>query len=264
MLKRSILHLITLALALLVLFDRVSHLREQQAAAPALDTVSAELVTKTAARALADPVAPAPDVASTPMVDRLARLAARRELAQAGNGAYLDSLLATTDSIVRRWPDRDGLPLKVMIVEGGVPGYDPRMAAFVRHALQAWERAEAGVRFMVVTDSADADVVVRWIDQFEFDRAGQTDLTWDRLGRVRHAAISLAIRTNTGVELPDPSLLAVAIHETGHAIGLPHSADSADVMFPATRGSSLSPRDRKTAQLLYGLPTGSVRDSVPP
>src|SRR5688500_18635199 len=177
MLKRSILPLITLALAILVLVDRVSHLREQQAAVPAPDTASAELVTKTAARAPADPVAPAPDVASTPMVDRLVRLAARRELAQAGPGAYLDSLLATTDSIVRRWPDRDGLPLKVVIVEGGVPGYDPRMAAFVRHALQAWERAEAGVRFFVVTDSSDADVVVRWIDRFEFDRAGQTDLT---------------------------------------------------------------------------------------
>jgi|SRR5687768_1095827 len=264
MLKRSVLPLITLALAVLVLIDRLDHLRTPQVAAPVGDTVPAELVTKTAARAPAEPVASAPGVASTPTLDRLARLAARRELAQAGAGAYLDSLLATTDSIVRRWPDRDGLPLKVLIVEGGVPGYDPRMAAFVRHALQAWERAEAGVRFFVVTDSSDADVVVRWIDRFEFDRAGQTDLTWDRLGRVRHAAISLAIRTNTGVELPDPSLLAVAIHETGHAIGLPHSADSADVMFPATRGSSLSARDRKTAQLLYGLPTGSVRDSVPP
>lgn len=264
MLKRSILPLITLALAILVLIDRIEELRAPQAAVPVGDTVPAELVTKTAARAPTDPVAPMPDVASTPTLDRLARLAARRELAQAGSGAYLDSLLATTDSIVRRWPDRDGLPLKVLIVEGGVPGYDPRMAAYVRHALQAWERAEAGVRFLVVSDSNEADVVVRWIDRFEFDRAGQTDLTWDRLGRVRHAAISLAIRTNTGIELPDPSLLAVAIHETGHAIGLPHSADSADVMFPATRGSSLSGRDRKTAQLLYGLPTGSVRDSVPP
>lgn len=263
MMKRSILPLITLALALLVLIDRIGHVRQQAAAAPPGDTLPAELVTKTAARARPPGVAPAPAVASTPTLDRLARLAARQELARAGNEAYLDSLLATTDSVVRRWPDRDGLPLRVAIVEGGVAGYDPRMSAFVRHALEAWERTDAGVRFMVVFDSADADVIVRWIDRFEFDRAGQTDLTWDRLGRVRHAAISLAIRTNAGVPLPDASLLAVAIHETGHAIGLPHSADSADVMFPATRGSTLSPRDRRTAQLLYGLETGSVRDSVP-
>jgi Matrixin len=77
---------------------------------------------------------------------------------------------------------------------------------------------------------------------------------------VRKAAISLALRTNAGFPMPDAALLAVAVHETGHALGLPHSADSADVMFPATRTGTLSERDRRTAQLLYQLPTGPLRD----
>jgi hypothetical protein len=239
MMKRSILPLITLALAVLVLVDRIGHARARTAAEPAPDTVRvAEAAAELAGRTRSAAVASTPFVAGTPT-------------------------LATTDSVVRRWPDREGSPLRVAVLEGGVLGYDPKMAAFVRHALEAWERSEAGVRFQVVLDTALADIVVRWIERFEYDRAGQTDLTWDRLGRVRHAAISLAIRTSAGVVLPDASLLAVAIHETGHAIGLPHSADSSDVMFPATRGSALSLRDRRTAQLLYALQPGSVRDSVP-
>jgi predicted Zn-dependent protease len=136
------------------------------------------------------------------------------------------------------------------------------MLEFVREALNRWEGTGMGVRFSSTSDSTDADIVVRWIDHFDFDRAGQADLIWDHAGRVRKATITLALRTNAGFPMPDAALVAVAVHETGHALGLPHSADSADVMFPATRTGTLSERDRRTAQLLYQLPTGPLRDAV--
>jgi hypothetical protein len=192
--------------------------------------------------------------------DRLTRMAAREQLTRESGGTYLDSLIVSTDSVVRRWPDRWGTPLRVYIVEGGTPGYSPRMAGFVREAFDRWEQTGIGVRFQMVPDSSGADITVRWIDHFDFDRAGQTDLTWDQLGRVRRAAISLALRTHTGSALPDPALMSVAVHEAGHAIGLPHSADTGDVMFPATRTSALTERDRRTVEVLYRLPPGPIKD----
>ena len=192
--------------------------------------------------------------------DRLTRLAAREQLTREAGGTYLDSLIVSTDSVVRRWPDRWGTPLRVYIVEGGAPGYLPRMAGFVREAFDRWEQTGIGVRFQMVPDSAGADITVRWIDHFDFDRAGQTDLTWDQLGRVRRAAISLALRTHTGSALPDAALMSVAVHEAGHAIGLPHSADTSDVMFPATRTGALTDRDRRTVEVLYRLPPGPIKD----
>ena len=189
-------------------------------------------------------------------------MATRERLSRESEGTYLDSLIVSTDSVVRRWPDRWGKPIKLHIVEGGAPGYLPKMAGFARDAFDRWEQTGVGLRFQVVPDSADADVMIRWIDRFDFDRAGQTDLTWDQSGRVRRASISLALRTHTGTVLPDPALLSVAVHEAGHALGLPHSADTGDVMFPATRTGALSPRDRRTIEVLYRLPPGPVRDEL--
>jgi predicted Zn-dependent protease len=254
--------IVTLALLVLVFADRVADLRkarsepERRASQGATDPRSAGADVKVGSE----------DVAADRGVGQFAaavgerglRTATREQLTREASGTYLDSLVVTTDSVVRRWPDRWGVPLRIYLVEGGTPDYTPRLAEFAREAFDRWEQTGVGIRFEMVSDSAGADVVVRWIDRFDFDRAGQTDLTWDQLGRVRHATISLALRTQNGTPLPDAALFAVAVHEAGHAIGLPHSADTSDVMFPATRTGTLTERDRRTIKVLYRLPPGPV------
>ncbi len=270
--KRAVLPLITLGLFAILLADRLSHALAPGTPEPAVQGSSD---TRSATVDLNDSRTPKPPpsaiptensavpAASTPTIDRLARLAARQQLSRMAGLTYLDSLILSTDSVVRRWPDRAGA-LRVAIIEGGPAGYQPRMAGYMREALDRWEGAGVGVRFTPVSDTSSADILVRWIDHFDIDRAGQTDLTWDQAGRVRKAAILLALNTNTGVVLPDRALLIVAVHEAGHALGLPHSPDSNDVMFPATQTGVLSDRDRRTAQVLYQLPTGPVRDAATP
>jgi hypothetical protein len=263
--RRAVLPLLTLVLALLILVDRIGQLK--RASGPAGEVVQGPSATQSGKVH--------PDIgedvirldgaagrAGGEVGDRLVRLATRERLSREASGTYLDSLIGSTDSVVRRWPDRYGKPIRLHIVEGGAPGYLPKMAGFAREAFDRWEQTGVGLRFQVVSDSADADVMIRWIDHFDFDRAGQTDLTWDQWGRVRRASISLALRTHTGIVLPDAALLSVAVHEAGHALGLPHSSDTSDVMFPATRTGALTDRDRRTIAVLYRLPPGPVRDEL--
>lgn len=193
-----------------------------------------------------------------------ARLAAQALLARDAGQTYLDSMLTSTDSLVRRWSDRGGRPYRIAILEGGSPDYGVRMADFVREAASRWQAADIGLWFSFTGDSADADIIVRWRDNFgNGNQAGVTDLRWSNAGPVVHAYVWLATRNAGDSLFTDEALLGAAVHELGHAFGLPHSAEATDVMYPVTRVTVPSARDRATARLLYALPPGSLRAPPP-
>lgn len=214
-------------------------------------------------------VAPAGDPASSVTVETFggaingdsiqgARAAVLRHIA--GPESYLPSMLVESDSLLRRWTERTADPLRVHLQPGRVSGYSPDLREASRAAFVRWERAGGiPVRFVFVNDSAEADVVVRWIERFPLRRAGQADIRWNGAGWIISGTLTLATHTSEGFQLPEDAVYTVALHEIGHLLGLGHSDDSLDVMYPTTAVHDITPRDRHTARLLYAVPPGSLR-----
>ncbi|MEZ4585862.1 MAG: matrixin family metalloprotease [Gemmatimonadales bacterium] len=195
----------------------------------------------------------------TPTIERMARLESRRRLFQSARDTYIDSLLVTVDSVVRRWPARRQ-PLSVFAtMPDSLRGQTARAHRAVELAMGRWAALSLGVTFRWATDSADADIRVSWITKFESDRSGQAEILFDHRGVIRHATVTLAFRDPRGAPLNDEELGIVATHELGHALGLPHSSRSSDIMFPTSSATAISRRDRATAVLMYSLVPGSLR-----
>lgn len=184
----------------------------------------------------------------------------RRRLELGASGTYIDEILAERDSSLARWPDRVNKPIRVWIADGSqVAGWKADFPDRVRDAFEEWTSLDIPVRFEFVTDSANADVRVAWIDHFDTPISGKTLWARDRSWWIVNATITLALHHNGGDPLDDSAVKAISLHEVGHLLGLDHTLDTSNIMTARVRVRDLSPADRATMELLYTLPPGSVK-----
>ncbi|MDH5642847.1 MAG: matrixin family metalloprotease [Gemmatimonadota bacterium] len=186
------------------------------------------------------------------------RLAILRKIAE--SDTYLDASLKESDSIIRRWVGEGGAQLEIFFEPPQVTGVTPNMMKVVEDAFRRWTRVGGIAVFLGTTrDEEAANVIVRWTDRFPQRRAGQTDLVWRSDGNLINGTLTLATHAPDGRRFSPEEIETVALHEIGHLLGLGHSDDPADVMYPSTSMHDLTNRDMQTARLLYSLPPGSLK-----
>jgi predicted Zn-dependent protease len=276
MVERRLTGMITAAAVLIVLFIFWDVFRPppRPMPPPAPLTTSAEHVTPaapapqpppppiptTSSQGAAMPAAPPAETREPSYIDLLARSETRRRIRASGTSTYLSDMLeASQDSMLRRWDNRQTFPIRVWFAPTHAANFKPEFLNAIRAAFAEWVNAGVPVRFDFDADSSNAEVTIKWRIQFEIERTGQTDVTWDENGHIQSAVVTLATFDPKGRPMEADDIRVVAMHEVGHLLGLDHSKDSTDIMFPTAKVRELSDRDVRTVLLLYQLTPGSLR-----
>ena len=190
----------------------------------------------------------------------LARSEIRRRIRASAHIAYLNDIIAASpDSVLHRWDGRVSTPVRVSFEPTTVANFQPAFLDAVRSAFQRWQEAGVPVRFNLDADSSVAEVRLQWRIQFEGKHSGQTDVQWDEDGRLTSGVMTLATFDPKGQPFEPDDVRVLVLHEIGHLLGLDHSPDPGDIMYPQPKVRDLSPRDISTALLLYDLAPGPLR-----
>jgi hypothetical protein len=179
------------------------------------------------------------------------------------SGTYLLDVLQQHEQLVMRWPARELNALRVWIDrEPDAAGWESGYSLVAERVFDEWREAGFPVAFTMVLDSAGSDIRITWVSRFPESsgrRIGRTNTTRDQHGWMTAAEIIIALHDRTGERLPASLVAGITRHEVGHALGLGHSGNPADVMYPESRTSVISGADRATLHLLYRLPPGVVK-----
>lgn len=278
MVERRLTGMIAAAVVLLVLFilwdafkpaahpattepDSQARIAEPQPAAPAAEPLPPEPVPVSPTTSTEGNTVPLDPGGREPSyIDLLARSETRRKIRSSGFSTYLGEMVeASGDSMLRRWENRQTTPIRVYFAPTHAANFQPAFIGAIRQAFNLWADAGVPVRFDFDGDSTNAEVTVKWRIQFEIERTGQTDVTWDENGHIQSAVVTLATFDPKGRPMDADDIRVVATHEVGHLLGLDHSKDSTDIMFPTAKVRELSDRDVRTVLLLYQLTPGSLR-----
>ncbi len=135
----------------------------------------------------------------------------------------------------KHW-EESNFPLKIYIKESSSRYYKSSYKDYVKYAMDVWRKAEDRIQYNFVKSIDDADIAIIFIENlgnnYEEDYLGLTDYETNINKQIEFSKIQISLIKNGNENISDGEIKATIIHEFGHALGLGHSGNKKDLMYP--------------------------------
>lgn len=144
-----------------------------------------------------------------------------------------------------------GRTVKVWIQPAG-DGVLERHVSLAWDALMEWQNLLRGaVNYQRVYEEPEADILWYWAYPSEINHAaGLASVSYSRPSYLLRSATIWISRANLDSR-------GVYLHEIGHTLGLSHSNDRQDIMYPVLYTNILSDQEINMTRLLYSIPSAT-------
>ncbi len=135
----------------------------------------------------------------------------------------------------KHW-DFGDYPLKVYVKKSTSKNFKSKYSDYVDYAFKVWEASDERIKFVHTKSSSNADIIITFetnlMEKYNENYLGLTDYELGNNNNITRSFVEISLLKFDDKKISDGEIKSTIIHELGHALGLGHSKNYADLMYP--------------------------------